>query len=89
MRYEQYNLGDGRRRHTVYDMPVLDDRNYWASVTGVPCPVCGTGIIQWHEAGYVPGSRLCDGCGRFFQAHGSVQVGITLMRDARFDKRKR
>jgi hypothetical protein len=87
MRYETINLGDGEKRHAVYDMPVLDPHDYWPSVTDVPCPICNTGVIRWNEAGYVPGSRICDGCGRFFQARGSIVSGITLVRDARFDKR--
>ena len=87
MRYEIYNLGDGSKRHAVYEMPTLDLNNYWASVTDVPCPVCPDGTIRWNEGGYVAGSRICDGCGRFFQAHGSVGSGITLMRDARFDRK--
>jgi len=44
------------------------------------------GTIRWHEAGFVPGSRICDGCGRFFQAEGSIDKGIMLVRDSRFDK---
>jgi hypothetical protein len=86
-RYEIKDLGDGAKRHAVYDMPTVDRDDYWASVTDVPCPVCGDGTIRWHEAGYVPGSRLCDGCGRFFEAGGSIRGGITLIRDAHFDKR--
>lgn len=84
-RYESYNLGDGVKKHAVYDMPIIDPHDYWASVTDVPCPACQTGTIRWAEAGYVPGSRLCDTCGRFFQARGSLKSGVTLMHDARFD----
>ena len=84
MRYESCNLGGGVRKHAAYTMPVVDN-DYWASVTDVPCPVCKAGTVRWCEAGYVPGSRRCDGCGRFFQSHGSIQAGITLVRDARFD----
>lgn len=28
----------------IYRMPSLDARDYWASVTDVPCPVCGVGV---------------------------------------------
>lgn len=86
MRYETVNLGDGDKRHAVYDMPTLDPHNYWASVTDVPCPICKGGIIRWFEAGFVPGSRICNECGRFFQARGSIADGINLTRDARFDR---
>ena len=86
MRREDADLGDGERSHAVYDMPVVSQHDYWVSVTDVPCPMCGTGTIRWNEAGYVPGSRICDGCGKFFQARGSIADGITLMRDTRFDK---
>lgn len=86
-RYEMADLsGNGAQRHAVYDMPIVNHDDYWANVTDVPCPICESGTIRWAEAGYVPGSRFCDGCGRFFQAHGSIQTGVTLMRDSRFDK---
>ena len=85
-KYKTHDLGDGERRHAVYNMPVVDDRDYWANVTDVACPVCPAGTIRWHEAGGVPGSRICDTCGRFFQAQGSVAAGVILMRDSRFDQ---
>jgi len=87
MRYEELDLGDGVRKHAAYVMPVVSQTDYWANVTDVPCPVCAGGTIRWHEAGYVPGSRLCDCCGRFFQARGSVKDGAVLIRDSRFDRR--
>lgn len=86
MRYEYKDLGDGAKKHAVYDMPIVNDFDYWANVTDVPCPVCSTGTVRWAEAGFVPGSRICDGCGRFFQAYGSIKAGVTLVRDARFDR---
>ena len=36
----------------------------WESVTDVACPNCQHGIVRWAEAGYVPGWRECDVCGR-------------------------
>lgn len=50
----------------------------WQAVTGIPCPVCLDGIVQWHEAGYVPGYRRCDRCGRHFLAR--IQAGLTPAR---------
>ena len=38
----------------------------WESVTDVPCPGCQVGIVRWAEAGFVPGWRECDTCGRQF-----------------------
>ena len=35
----------------------------WALATVVPCRACG-GSLLWAEAGYVPGYRLCEQCGR-------------------------
>lgn len=87
MRYEKANLdGKGQAVHATYDMPTLSQYDYWISVTNVPCPICHTGTVVWNEAGFVAGSRICEGCGRFFQAQGSVARGISLMRDPRFDK---
>jgi hypothetical protein len=93
MRYEDHNLdGRGSKRAQVYDMPVValtlapgteheaTYPDYWASVTNVPCPAgdCG-GRVQWAEAGYVPGYRICDTCGRHYQAKGNV-AAPTLVR---------
>ena len=48
--------------------------DYWRAVTGVPCPACRAGVVRWAEAGYVPGYRICDGCGKHFMAKGSAEV---------------
>lgn len=95
MRIEHHNLdGRGERRTRVYDMTPLTQPvysgvtpdlvvgavpDYWAAVTDVPCPCCGTGTIRWAEAGYVPGYRICDGCGRHYLAGGTGEAP-TLMR---------
>ena len=44
------------------------DGSSWESVTDIMCPVCLVGMVRWHEAGYVPGWRRCDGCGRNYLA---------------------
>lgn len=41
----------------------------WWDLPLPACPDCG-GDVVWHEAGYVPGTRKCQGCGSLF----SVQV---------------
>jgi len=56
---ELYNLhGTGAIEHEVFQMPA--QRDYWSSVTIVPCPValCVQTVV-WYEAGYVPGYRVC------------------------------
>jgi hypothetical protein len=62
----------------TYDMPAGPEmypgtRDYWASVTDVPCPACDGGTVRHAEANYVPGWRRCDGCGREFMAGGTDQ----------------
>lgn len=47
--------------------------DYWSAVTDVPCP-CGQGRLRWAEAGYVPGWRECDACGRQYQAEGNAEA---------------
>jgi hypothetical protein len=93
MRYEDHNLdGRGWKRTPVYDMPVValtlapgteheaTYPDYWASVTDVPCPATPcAGRVQWAEAGYVPGYRICDTCGRHYLAKGTVDAP-TLVR---------
>jgi len=47
--------------------------DFWAAVTDVPCPFCENGIVRWAEAGYVPGYRVCDGCGQHMIAKGNAK----------------
>lgn len=44
----------------------------WESITDVPCPFKCGGEIHWAEAGYVPGYRICDKCGRHFELVAGV-----------------
>jgi len=75
--------GQGSRAHRVYPMPPayhLQDTpphstpDYWKAVTDVPCPSCEKGTVRWHEAGYVPGYRICDKCKNHFLAKGNAQA---------------
>ena len=78
MRLEMHNLdGRGERRTRVYDLPPQPG-GYWPSVTDVRCPVCAKGTIRWAEAGYVPGYRICDRCGRHFLARGTSKAPTLL-----------
>lgn len=88
-RIEEHNLdGTGWRRTHVYDVPPAPEKNYkgeltgrndyWRAVTDVPCPACKMGTIRWAEAGYVPGYRICDGCGRHFLARGTKDAPTLL-----------
>ncbi len=71
--FESHNLhGTGSKRCKVFILKIRSRRDYWANVTNVGCPACGTGVIRWHEAGYVPGYRICDSCGRNFLASGAI-----------------
>jgi len=38
----------------------------WWSVPLPPCPSCN-GLVEWAEAGQVPGTRRCAECRRFYQ----------------------
>jgi hypothetical protein len=79
MRIESHNLdGRGFRRTRVYDLPQISSRDYWLSVTDVPCPCCEEGLIRWAEAGYVPGYRICENCGRHFMAKGTLDAPTLL-----------
>jgi hypothetical protein len=93
MRIEHHNLdGKVRKACDVYDMPPSVEIHrdhlgreqsypeYWGAVTDVPCPIPAcSGTIRWAEAGYVPGYRVCDCCGRAFMAGGNAD-GPTLIR---------
>ena len=76
-RIENHNLdGNGKKRCRVYDMEPASNEyggDYWAAVTDIKCPTCEAGTIRWAEAGYVPGYRICDGCGRHFLAQGTTE----------------
>ncbi len=47
------------------DMGTLPTGEAWWEVPLPPCPDCG-GQVVWWEAGYVPGTRKCLGCGSLF-----------------------
>jgi hypothetical protein len=53
----------------------------WALAAIAPCPNCG-GRLLWAEAGYVPGYRICERCGRSWLVRFRVDEGAntTLLR---------
>ena len=57
-------------RATGLLMPMMTGRgaytgpSTWTLATILSCPACGAGRLRWAEAGYVPGYRVCDRCGR-------------------------
>lgn len=77
--------GTGAVRVRVYHMPVIDQDDFWSSVTNVACPVCDGGVIRWAENGYVPGYRICNGCGRHFLATGKAdEPRLVRLKDRRY-----
>lgn len=82
MRVEVHNTdGTGYKEHRVYDMPKRN--RYWISVTQVPCPCCGLGVVQWAESGFTPGYRICDTCGRHFLTGGTVDKPSLILLEGR------
>jgi len=83
-----YNVdGRGEREHRLYPVSAAVDGytttgkavlGFWPAVTDVACPVCEDGTVRWAEAGYVPGYRICDGCGRHFMAEGEAHSPALL-----------
>jgi len=68
----EYAQDDGLR----IDLGTLRPDQAWWQAPLPPCPDCGGGIV-WHEAGYVPGTRKCVGCGSLFHVeteHGRVML---------------
>ena len=66
MKIEMHNLdGLGSKKTRAYPLPSAGT-DYWSAVTDVPCPCCDYGTICWAEAGYAPGYRICDRCGKHF-----------------------
>lgn len=81
LRRERFFGSDGGYKVKVGDRCVADDglrvemgpvSGAWWDVPLPACPDCG-GEIVWYEAGYVPGTRKCLGCGSMF----SIQVDAT------------
>lgn len=63
----------------AWKQPAEDYADYWPAVTDVPCPAVGcSGHVQWAEAGYVAGYRICDSCGRHFRASGNAEAPALL-----------
>lgn len=79
MNRKLYNLdGNGLKWTNVYVLPVVNNTDYWVNVTDIPCPLNCSGIIRWHEAGYVSGYRICDKCKKHFLAKGNINEPILL-----------
>jgi len=74
--------GDRERRTRVYAVPALPTGHpdpYWGAVTDVPCPADCGGTVRWAEAGYVPGYRICDQCGRHYMARGTMAAPVLAL----------
>ena len=41
----------------------------WTLTTGIVCPACTQGYLVWAENGFAPGYRLCNYCGRLWEAY--------------------
>lgn len=79
-----------QRRQTPADdyADLLDQDTYYAPDDGAiilhvgdPLPICadcGSGRLQWAEAGYVPWHRICDICGSHWDLH-PLGMGIALL----------
>lgn len=76
----RHNLdGHGATPTRVYAVAPVGGE-YWPAVTDIPCVADGCGgTIRWAEAGYAPGYRICDQCGRHYMASGTV-TAPTLLR---------
>lgn len=71
--------GTGARRVLVFAVPVVNPAEYWPNVTDIGCPVARcVGLVRWAEAGYVPGYRICDACGRHYRAGGTLAAPVLL-----------
>ncbi len=71
---EKHNLdGCGLKNTRVFILDSISTIDYWINVTDIICPCCENGYIRWAEAGYVPGYRICDKCGRHFLARGNIK----------------
>lgn len=70
---EEHNLTGEPEVCNVWYVNAAGPCRYWEAVTDVPCPCCDDGSVQWAEAGYVPGYRICDFCGRHFMAKGNAE----------------
>jgi hypothetical protein len=68
---------DGRQ----LDMGQLPPGVAWWDLPLPPCPDCGN-VIVWWEAGYVPGTRRCQGCGSMWSVQG--EGGRVFLRRERF-----
>lgn len=64
---------DPRPAESIYGLPYEEaDDDGRIIVAGGNCPVCpdcGSGHLQWAEAGYVPWHRICDVCGSHWSLH--------------------
>ena len=54
---------------TDLDMGQVPTGGAWWTIPLPPCPDCG-GVLEWAEAGYVPGARECTTCRSLFMVDG-------------------
>lgn len=50
----------------------------------VKCPDCEQAEVLWAEAGYVPGHRICPGCGSHWELFTREEDKQWVLRRARF-----
>jgi hypothetical protein len=58
------------------NMGLVSARTAWWDIPLPPCPDCG-GELVWDEAGHVPGTRLCMGCGSLFSVQTEHVASFT------------
>jgi uncharacterized protein (DUF983 family) len=78
MREETHNLTGEPEVCRVFDLTPVSQGLYWQAVTDIECPVCHHGVVIWYEAGYVPGYRICNGCGQHFMAKGNADAPLLV-----------
>jgi uncharacterized protein (DUF983 family) len=75
----QVVIGDRYCRDDGLEL-TLDAPNGWDDCQAGACPDCG-GEWVWYEAGYVPGTRRCNGCGSMFSVFPSENGRATMRRE--------
>lgn len=85
-------LASCRWRWRMLDLDGLGDRHYRVYILAgeanadIPCPTACGGKIRWAEAGFMPGHRICEHCGRRYRVIGPAALALLRGRVWRYAK---
>ena len=78
----QVQIGEELAADDGWQQPLVrqEETQAWWDVPLPACPDCSEELV-WYEAGYVPGTRKCQGCGSLFHVDAEPERGLFIRRE--------